>query len=44
MNFDWEGLFKLDKTAQVLQVPESIYKKIQLNDIENVSCHKHELE
>jgi hypothetical protein len=39
IDFDWLSLLKLDKTAQVKQVPESIYKKIQLNDIEKVSSH-----
>jgi hypothetical protein len=39
LDFDWFSLFKLDKTAQVKQVPENIYKHIQLNDIEKVSSH-----
>ena len=39
IDFDWLSLLKLDKTAQVKQVPESIYKNIQLNDIEKVSSH-----
>jgi hypothetical protein len=43
MDFNWYGLFKLEKTAQVRQVPESLYKHIHLKDIENVSTHKHDL-
>ena len=39
LDFNWFSLLELDKTAQVKQVPESIYKKIQLNDIEKVSSH-----
>jgi hypothetical protein len=39
LDFNWFSLFKLDKTAQVKQVPESIYKHIRLNDIEKVSSH-----
>ena len=39
LDFDWLSLLKLDKTAQVKQVPESIYKNIQLQDIEKVSSH-----
>jgi hypothetical protein len=39
MDFDWFRFFKLDKTAQVKQVPENIFKHIQLNVIEKVSSH-----
>ncbi len=39
LEFDWFSLFKLDKTAQVKQVPENIYKHILLNDNEKVSSH-----
>jgi hypothetical protein len=39
LEFDWFSLFKLDKTAQVKQLPENIYKHILLNDNEKVSSH-----
>jgi hypothetical protein len=39
MDFDWYSLFQLDKTAQVKQVPESLYKHIKLNEIEKISSH-----
>ncbi len=39
LDFDWFSLLELDKTAQVKQVPENIFKHIQLNDVEKVSSH-----
>jgi hypothetical protein len=39
LDFDWLSLFDLDKTAQVKQIPERIYKHIQLSDIEKISSH-----
>ena len=39
MDFDWLSLLKRDKNSKDKQIPESIYKNIQLNDIEKLSWH-----